>query len=598
MIAAIRNFAIIAHIDHGKTTLTDQLLRRTATISRSQAGARILDSHPIEKERGITIKLALVTMSYTRQATSYQLNLIDTPGHVDFAYEVSRSLAACEGALLLVDATQGIQAQTLAHGKTAIELGLKLLPAINKIDLPQAQIRETKRELQESFGFREEEIALVSAKTGEGVDELIARLVSDLPPPKGDATGSARSLVFNSIFDPHRGVIAFVRVFAGQLTMGRRYHLINAKAEIVSKEVGMLAPDPRPLPQLSAGEVGYLTTGLKDVQSLQVGETIADEETTRPLPGFKLPKPVVFIDIFPSGGTDFDELKRAIEQLRLTDAALTLKPVHSRSLGGGFRMGCLGMFHAEISKERLEQEYGVATLMTQPTVEYTVLSKQGEPLTVSHPSDLPNPETIEAILEPMVKLLVMTPKTYLGALLELLESRRGTFLDLRYLGDNTQLLYQIPFAEFTTGLSDAVKSASQGYASFEYQHQSPQPVEAVKLTIFVNREEVEPLGRIVLRDQAQRLGQELVERVKQVLPRELFPLPIQAAIGNKVIARATLPALRKDVTAKLYGGDRTRRMKLLTKQRQGKRRLSRLGRVSISPETIVKLSRLGPLDIT
>ena len=594
----IRNFSIIAHIDHGKTTLTDQILKHTGTISQREKGERILDSNPIEKERGITIKLAPVRMSYTLLPTTYTLNLIDTPGHVDFSYEVSRSLAACEGAVLLVDATQGIQAQTMAHATKAADLGLTLLPVINKVDLRSARVDETRHELHEVFGFKKEEISLTSAKTGEGVDRLLKRIIQDLPHPKGTEDRPLRALIFNSIYDVHLGVIAFVRVVDGRLEGGQKLHLMMSKKNFEAKEIGVFSPKRTPLKQLTTGEVGFVATGLKNIRALQVGDTLtmlnAQKAKTPPvpLPGFRMPKPVVYADFYPDQDSDFNKLNEAVDKLMLTDASLSSKSIYAPALGSGLRLGFLGLFHSEITRERLSREHGVNIIITKPTVEYTIETKDGKTRYIQTPSELPDPSQLKRIREPVTEVTILTPREHIGALMQLLQESRGTYRDTKYLGEQAQIVYHLPLSELISGFVDELKSASQGFASLDYRYIEPKPVDAVKLVVLVNHEEVEPLARIVVRQNAQAVGREMVTRVKELLPRQLFAVPIQAAIGGKIIARETKPAARKDVTAKLYGGDRTRRMKLLAKQKKGKKKLARLGRVTITPETFSKLMKV------
>jgi GTP-binding protein LepA len=601
---ATRNFCIIAHIDHGKTSLTDQLLKKTGTVSSQETIERILDSNPIEKERGITIKLAPVTMSYTLPESLKNvfnikictLNLIDTPGHVDFSYEVSRSLAACEAAILLVDATQGIQAQTLAHAQRAIDLGLTLLPAINKIDLRTARIDAVASQLKKIFGFKRKEISLISAKTGEGVTKLLSRIIKQLPKPEGKRQKPLRILVFNSIYDSHLGVIAFVRVVDGKLTNQSKLISIAGGKKIEIKEVGIFTPSRTRLNVLSTGDVGYIATGLKDIRVLKVGDTLTDEtfkeNLPSPLPGFQIPKPVIFADVYPSKETKFNELKEAIEKLRLTDSSLIVKHIHSQALGGGYRLGFLGLFHTEITRERLKREHLVNTILTKPTVEYLVETKEGSQLTVQHPSELPDSTQILKTSEPMIETVVFAPRLYLGQIMQLIQDRRGTYKDTLYIGKEVQLIYNLPLSELISGFVDELKSISQGFASLDYKHIEPQPVTVVKLTILINKQEVESLSRIIVSEQSQKTAKQIVAKLKEILPRQLFAVPIQAAIGGKIIARETKPAARKDVTAKLYGGDRTRRMKLLEKQKKGKKKLAQLGRVSIPPETFTELMKI------
>lgn len=596
MSEAIRNFSIIAHIDHGKTTLTDQLLKRTGTIPETEQGERILDSNPIEKERGITIKLAPVTMHYTLDAKPYTLNLIDTPGHVDFSYEVSRSLAACEGAILLVDATQGIQAQTLAHAHRARALGLVLLPVVNKIDRMAARIEETEEQLESMFGFTRSEIVRISAKTGEGIDRLLQETVSKLPPPRGNGNAPLRAQVFNSMFDQHLGIIAFVRVVDGTIEAEGRLRMLNAHQDIEVKEIGIFSPHRRPLQRLGAGAVGYISTGLKDVRMIRVGDTLTtvdnkpDARLPNPLPGLGMPTPMVFADYYPGEKTDFTKLQRAVEKLKLTDAALSASQVASPSLGSGIRLGFLGVFHCEITKERLKREFAVASIVTKPTVKYTVETNDGKTISVTNPTQFPQPSTIKRIYEPIVEVTLLSPKRYLGPLMKLLEKRRGEYRETHYVMETVQLVYHLPLSELIAGFADDVKSVSQGYATTQYRHIGTRPVDAVKLTLMVNHEPIGHAARIVVRAASQDLGRLMVERVKDIFPRQQFTVPIQAAIGGRVIAHETLPALRKDVTAKLYGGDRTRRMKLLQKQRKGKARLARLGKLSIPQDIAEKLA--------
>ena len=594
MKAYIRNFSIIAHIDHGKTTLTDQLLKRTGTVSPLEDAQRILDSNPIEKERGITIKLAPVTMIYKLKAISYKLNLIDTPGHVDFSYEVSRSLAACEGALLLVDATQGIQAQTVAHTREALDLGLVLLPAINKIDLARERVNDVIDQLEETFGFKKEDILLISAKTGEGIDELLQEIVNRLPPPGGEEDAPPRALVFNSIFDTHLGVIAFIRIVDGQITDQQSLTLIADQSPVSVKEIGIFTPNRKSVEKLNTGEVGYVATGLKDMRIVRVGDTLTEmlaAKSIQPLPGFRSPKPVVYADIFPTQEGNFNELKRAVERLKLTDAAIAIAQTQTKTLGAGFRLGFLGLFHSEITKERLQREQGVETILTKPTVEYEVITKNGEKLSIKHPSDLPDPSQINEIMEPMVIVIVVTPRSYLGPLMQLFQERRGIYQNTHYIGEQVQVVYELPLAELISGFVDQLKSVSHGFASLDYKHIDSKSVDALKLSILLNLQEVEPLARIVVRQYAQREGKAIVERLKEVLPKQLFAVPIQAAIGGKIIARETKAAARKDVTAKLYGGDRTRRMKLLEKQKKGKQKLAQLGRISLPQEIFTQIMK-------
>lgn len=548
----IRNFAIIAHIDSGKTTLTDRFLQFTHTVAQRDFHERILDANPIEQERGVTIKLAPVTMNYQLDARRYTLNLIDTPGHVDFAYEVDRSLAACEGAILLIDGTRGIQAQTLSVAHKAVNLGLHLIPAINKIDLSSAHVPDCLKQLHDVFGFKPEEISLVSAKTGQGVSELLARVITDIPAPQGAPTSTLRALIFNSTYDEHLGVIAFVRVFAGCLKPTK------------SQTVGIFTPARHPVDQLTAGQVGYLATGLKDIRGLHLGAT----------PAYHPPQPVVFVNAYPAEDTDYRQLVDAVTKLKLSDASLTVKPIHSAALGPGLRLGLLGLFHIDITHERLEREHHLSLTFTPPTVEYQI-----------HPAT-------DAAKEPWVKITLITPPEFIGNLMRVLTDHRGTYTTTTYFGNQAQLTYHLPLAELISGLVDQVKSASQGYASFDYEPLDYQPVDIVKLDILVHHQPVDALSRLVVRSQAVPLARRLVAKLKDVLPPQQFAVPIQAAIGGHIIARETKPALRKDVTAKLYGGDQTRKDKLLKKQKKGKKILAQTASVHLPGHVLTQLATI------
>ncbi len=595
-ISQIRNFSIIAHIDHGKTTLTDRLLRITNTVSVRDMSDRMLDSNPIEQERGVTIKLAPVTMNYSVDNHPYTLNLIDTPGHVDFAYEVERSLAACEAAILLIDASQGVQAQTVAHTYKAVDLGLHIIPILNKIDLKSAEIEKTTKELYDVFGFTKEEISSLSAKSGQKVEDLLKRIVKEVPPPKGNPKDLTRALVFNSTFDSHLGVIAFVRIMDGSINSKDPLYLLQSQKELEIKEMGIFSPGRIQKDTLQTGQVGYIATGLKDIKDLRVGDTLTINQpslkSSTPLPGYQPPKHTVYADLYPAEESNYHELKDAIEKLSLTDASLSTSTVHSSVLGSGFRLGFLGVFHIEITKERLFREQGVSTILTNPTVEYHVTTTSGEELIIQNPNDLPDPSTIEAIKEPMTKTTIICPENYIGGVMDLLQKKRGIYLNTQYLGGRAQVIYNLPLAELISGLFDELKSISQGYATLDYELIDHAPVNAVKLKILLNQEEVLPLSRIVVSSQAEYIGRKLVAEIKELLPRHVFAVPIQAAIGGKVVARETKPASRKDVTAKLYGGDRTRRDKLLKKQKKGKKRLAAFGKVNIPDDVLTKLATL------
>lgn len=596
--STIRNFAIIAHIDHGKSTLSDRLLELTGTVAARDMQEQLLDSNPIERERGVTIKLAPVTMSCKLEGEFYQLNLIDTPGHVDFSYEVERSLAACEGAVLLIDATQGIQAQTLAHAQKAVDLGLTIIPAINKVDLPNARTIAVLSELQDMFGFRPPEVSLLSAKTGQGVPELIFRIINEVPAPSGETDATLRALIFNSTFDQHLGVIAFIRVTDGTIKPNQKLSLLSTHQAFLAKEVGIFTPGRMRIDALSAGQVGYLATGLKDIHDVHVGDTVStsnarspEGEAIVPLPGYREPKPTVYADVYPAEGIDYQQFLEAVDRLRLADASLTAKPIFSPALGPGLRLGFLGLFHVEIAKERLEREYGIPTIFTNPTVEYIVHKTNGEVLSIQNPNDLPDPSAVSHILEPMTRVSLFSPAAYLGPLMQVLENRRGLYQTTVYLGARAQLLYDIPLAELVNGLFDEIKSASSGYATLDYDHREPRAVNAVKLSILVNHEPVEALARIVVRDRAVKIARQMVDKMKELLPPQQFAVPIQAAIGSQIIARQTQKALRKDVTAKLYGGDQTRKDKLLKKQKKGKKKMARIGKIAIPDDVLTKIAQ-------
>ena len=602
--ANIRNFAIIAHVDHGKSTLSDRLMELTGTVPKRQMQNQLLDSNPIERERGVTIKLAPVTMKYRSPSSffllpsslsdsEFILNLIDTPGHVDFSYEVDRSLAACEGAILLVDATQGIQAQTLAHAQKALELGLTIIPAINKIDLPTARPETVLAELKDVFGYRPEETSLISAKTGRGVGQLLDRIVTEIPPPAGWENSPLRALIFNSAFDHHLGVIAFVRIVDGGLTAKNQLQLLSNKVVCFPKEIGIFTPQRQPIVTLATGQVGYIATGLKDITQVRVGDTLTlfplPSSFFPALPGYRPPQPMVFADVYPAENVSYEQFVDGVAKLRLQDASLTSKPIHSQILGPGLRLGFLGLFHIEITKERLIREQNIPTVFTLPTVQYSVESTNGKTLLIQNPNEFPDPSTIRQINEPVADVTVFSPAEFIGSLMQVLSDHRGIYFNTSYLGDRARLSYHVPLSELISGLFDAIKSVSRGFASIDYQIIAPQPVDAVKLTILVNHQPVESLSHIIVREKARQIGTKMVETLKDLLPPQQFAVPIQAVVGGEVLARADKKAVRKDVTAKLYGGDQTRKDKLLKKQKKGKKRLAKFGRVNI-PDSL--LSRL------
>ncbi len=592
----IRNFSIIAHVDHGKTTLSDRLLEVTRTISEREQREQLLDSLDLEREKGITIKLKPVRMEYrAADGQLYQLNLIDTPGHVDFSYEVNRSLAACEGALLVVDASQGIEAQTLANTYLALENDLVIIPVVNKIDLPGAHPEEVAQEIESVIGIPAKEAILASAKEGIGITEILEAIVQRIPPPRGQRQQPARALIFDSHYDPYKGVIAYVRVVDGVFRVRDRLHFMGTGAQAETLEIGIFRPTMTPLDELVAGEVGYIATGLKSVADCQVGDTItlADAPAIEPLPGYRPAKPMVFAGLYPIDSNAYPELREALERLKLNDAALSFQPESSAALGFGFRCGFLGLLHMEIVRERLEREYKLDLLITAPSVEYQVLLSDGEIITVANPSEMPDRSRIEAIEEPIVEISVITPVRYIGTIMELVTTRRGTFISMDYLDPTRVLLkYRMPLAEIVIDFYDQLKSRTQGYASLDYHLAGYQEADLVKLDILVNGQPVDALSLIVHRDFAYQRGRDLVERLRQLIPRQMFEVPIQAAIGSKVIARETIRALRKDVLAKCYGGDVTRKRKLLEKQKEGKKRMKMVGSVEIPQEAFMAILSL------
>jgi len=593
----IRNFCIIAHIDHGKSTLADRFLELTGALPAREMVEQVLDSMDLERERGVTIKASAVRMQYTaRDGRTYELNLIDTPGHVDFSYEVGRAMAACEGAVLLVDATQGIEAQTLANLYLAMEHDLTIIPVINKIDLPAARPDEVAREIAELLGVPESEILRISAKLGIGVEEVLEAVVQRIPPPRGDPEAPLQALIFDSHYDPYKGVIAYVRVVNGRLTMGRKIMVMSTGVTSEPVEVGVFTPDLTPTGRLEAGEVGYVATGLKSVRECRVGDTLttADRPTPEPLPGFRPPKPMVFASFYPSEGEDYEVLREALEKLQLNDAALVFQPETSQALGFGFRCGFLGMFHMEIVQERLEREYGLDIVATAPSVEYEVVLRNGQVKTITRPSDLPDPSFIEEIREPWMKVTIITPADYIGPVMDLVTSRRGIYQNMTYLDPRRVMIEaEVPLAELIVDFYDQLKSRTRGYASMDYAFIGYRAGDLVKLDILVHGQPVDALALIVHRDQAYHKGHALVEKLKEVIPRQLFDVAIQAAVGGRIIARATIKAMRKDVLAKCYGGDVTRKRKLLEKQKEGKKRLKMIGRVEVPQEAFLAVLNLG-----
>jgi GTP-binding protein LepA len=592
----LRNFSIIAHIDHGKSTLADRLLELTHAIDPRQMTSQVLDSMDLEREKGITIKARAVRLEYTaRNGLAYALNLIDTPGHVDFSYEVSRSLQACEGAILVVDAAQGIEAQTLANVHLALREGLTIVPVLNKIDLPSAQPDVVMEELETALAIPREEVLLVSAKEGTGVPDVLEAIVERIPPPQGDPGAPVQALVFDSHYDPYKGVVVYIRVESGTLHGHDRIRLMASGAEAELLELGVFRPALVPVPQLAAGEVGYVATGLKNVREAQVGDTITTvaRPAAQPLPGYQEAKSLVFAGIYPVSGEDYPLLRDAIEKLHLNDASFTYEPESSIALGFGFRCGFLGLLHMEIVQERLEREFALDLIASAPSVEYEVVLLNGRgTVSVDNPSKLPPVQEIEEIREPWVRLSVVTPATYIGALMELSTNRRGTFVDLEYL-DPTRVLmrFELPLAELIVDYYDQLKTRTAGYASMDYEEIGHRPANLVRLDVLVAGEPVDALSMIVHRDNATSLGRTLVSRLRQLIPRQMFEVPIQAAIGSNVIARETVRAMSKNVLAKCYGGDITRKRKLLEKQKEGKRRMKRVGSVEIPQEAFLAMLR-------
>ena len=592
----MRNFCIIAHIDHGKSTLADRLLEFTGSISKRDMQDQVLDSMDLERERGITIKLQAVRMTYpARDGETYELNLIDTPGHVDFAYEVSRSLAACEGAILVVDAAQGIEAQTLANLYQAVEAGLTIIPVVNKIDLDAAQPEMVAEEISDVTGIPREEVIFASAKQGIGTQDILEAVIAKVPPPHGDPAAPLRALIFDSHYDPYRGVITYVRVVDGEIQPRSKIRMMNTGKVHEVDEVGWFAPRPRAAEKLTAGEVGYVTAAIKNVIDARVGDTITTAEggASQPLPGYRQVKPMVFAGLFPTDSDQFADIKEALEKLQLNDGALSFEPENSAALGFGFRCGFLGLLHLEIVQERLERESGLSLIATAPTVEYRVRLRNGDVIAVDNPEMLPDPTHIEAIEEPRTKATVMVPKAYVGAMMELCQERRGEFLDMQYqAGDRVVLSYDLPLGEIIHDFYDQLKSRSKGYASLDYEMNGFRAEKLVKLDVLVTGQPVDALSMIVHRDKAHEQGRRLVERLKKLIPRQLFEVPIQAAIGGKIIARETVSAQRKGVIAKCYGGDITRKRKLLEKQKEGKKRMKRVGNVDIPQEAFMAVLQL------
>ncbi len=592
----IRNFSIIAHIDHGKSTIADRFIQACGGLSEREMEDQVLDSMELERERGITIKAQSVTLRYTaRDGETYELNFIDTPGHVDFSYEVSRSLAACEGALLVVDAAQGVEAQSVANCYTAIDQGLEVVPVLNKIDLPSADPERVIQEIEEIIGIEAEDALRVSAKTGEGIRELLETLVERIPPPQGDPGAPLQALIIDSWFDPYVGVISLVRVVNGRLQRKARIRVMSTGRDYQVEKVGVFTPKREEREALETGEVGFLIAGIKEIDAVPVGDTITEERNpaAEPLPGFKAMQPRVFAGLYPVSSDDYEAFREALQKLRLNDAALHFEPETSQALGFGFRCGFLGMLHMEIVQERLEREYGLDLITTAPTVLYEVEKTDGEVVMVDNPADLPEPSRIAEIREPIIRANILVPQEYLGNVINLCIEKRGVQKNLQYLGGQVQLTYDLPMNEVVLDFFDRLKSVSRGYASFEYELDRFQAAPLVKLDILINGDRVDALSIIVHREHAESRGRELVEKMKEIIPRQMFEVAIQAALGSKIIARSTVKALRKNVTAKCYGGDVTRKRKLLEKQKAGKKRMKQLGKVEIPQEAFLAVLSVG-----
>ena len=593
----IRNFSIIAHIDHGKSTLADRLIEMTGVLSKREMESQVLDNMEIEKERGITIKSQAVRMNYVaKDGNTYELNLIDTPGHVDFNYEVSRSLAACDGAVLVVDSSQGVEAQTLANVYLAIDNNLEILPVINKVDLPNARPEEVKKEIEEIIGIPAEDAPCISAKSGLNVDQVLERIVTDLPAPTGDKNKPLTCLIFDSLYNDYKGAIAYVRVKDGTVKVGDEILLMANGKNFTVTEVGHFEPGRyEPCEELEAGEVGYIAASIKNLSDIRVGDTITlkNRPAEKPLPGYKKVNPMVYCGLYPIDGSDYENLKVALEKLKLNDAALEYEPETSTALGFGFRCGFLGLLHLEIIEERLDREFDLGLITTSPSVIYKIHKTDGQVLELYNPSDLPAPNEISYMEEPFVEAQILTPKEFVGNIMEICQNRRGIYKDMKYLDENrVTLIYEMPLNEIIYDFFDQLKSRTKGYASFDYEMKEYRRSELVKLDIWVNGENVDALSFIVHKDSAYTRGKKMVEKLKEVIPRQLFSIPLQAVVGGKIIARETISAMRKDVLAKCYGGDITRKKKLLEKQKKGKKKMRQIGNVEIPQEAFLSVLKL------
>jgi len=584
----IRNFCIIAHIDHGKSTLADRMLQITGTVPDREMRSQYLDNMDIERERGITIKSQAVRMHWQHGGQDFALNMIDTPGHVDFSYEVSRSLAACEGAILLVDAAQGIEAQTLANLYLAMEHDLEIIPVLNKIDLPAADPDRVAREICDLLGGEPEDILKVSGKTGMGVEELLDRVIQKVPHPEGDTNGAARAMIFDSVYDPYRGVVTYVRMIDGKLQPREKVEMMSTGTVYEALEIGVSSPGPISTKGLASGEVGYLITGVKDVRQSKVGDTVTSQRNPAedPLPGYTDPKPMVFSGLYPIDGSDYPVLREALDKLKLSDAALQYEPETSVALGFGFRCGFLGLLHLEIITERLQREFDLDLITTAPSVVYEVTQEDGTDVVVTNPSEYPEGKIL-SVREPMVRVAILAPKDYVGAIMDLCQSRRGNLIGMEYLGERVELRYGMPLGEIVFDFFDHLKSRTQGYASLDYEPMGEQEADLVKVDILLQGDKVDAFSAIVHRDSAYSYGTMMAERLRKLIPRQQFEVPIQAAIGSRVIARETIRAIRKDVLAKCYGGDISRKRKLLEKQKEGKKRMKMVGRVEVPQEAFI-----------
>lgn len=592
----IRNFSVIAHIDHGKSTLCDRILEKTGAVEKRNLQAQMLDDMALERERGITIKLNAVTVTYmAKDGETYYFNLIDTPGHVDFSYEVSRSLAACEGAILVVDATQGVQAQTLANVYLAIDNDLMIIPVINKIDLPSADIPLAMKEIEERIGLSTADVALVSAKTGEGIEEMLEKVVELIPPPEGERGGPLQALIFDSYYDSYRGVVVLIRLKSGRVKVGDHIRLMAADKVYAVTEVGMRAPKEMPVDALEAGEVGYLTASIKDIKDVFPGETITSLEApaSLPLPGYRKMNPMVYCGLYPVDSRKYEDLKDALDKLSLNDSSLSFEPESSKALGFGFRVGFLGLLHMDVIQERLEREYGLDLILTAPSVKYQIKLTDGSSLMIDNPSDLPDPSRIRAIEEPYVQARIMTPKEHVGAIMQLCQERRGIYQDMVYFDDTRQILkYELPLSEIIFNFFDKLKSATRGYASLDYDFSGYRESQLNRMDILLNGETIDALSTIVYRPFAYQRGVAIVRKLKEIIPKQQFEVPVQAAINGKVIARADIKSVRKDVLAKCYGGDISRKKKLLEKQKEGKKRMKAIGSVEVPQEAFMAVLSL------